>query len=377
MRILSYEYDEANGTQWKFDRVDLGMFNLVVGDSGSGKTRFLNTLFNLGRDVAGKRDHLFHGNWIVRLEQNGNFYRWELKIDPSTNGNPVVRRELLVRETDNGDATIVDRNEISFRFNDRTLPKLSRENTCIELLQGEEIIRPLYEGFSKILRRDFSKEGLGKYILYEVIPKDLLRLKVQNLDQLFHMPLGLNLKLHILKENFSDIYQSICSWYLELFPFIEEIAIKDLKSIRVPLESDALGISPIVCIKEKGIDNWLPIPELASGLQKTLLIITDIYSLPDGAIYLIDEYENSLGISIIDFLPDCLDEVESNIQVIVTSHHPYVINRVPVEDWIVFNREGWEVKVRCGPDNVKHYGRSKQQKFIQLINDPFYNREIE
>ena len=376
MRILSYEYRDLRPARWKFPKVDLGTLNLIVGDSGAGKTRFLNTLFNLGRNVAGKRNHLLAGNWKIRLEQNGNIYRWEVRIDPKQTGNPVVRKELLVNEFDQ-ETPIVKRDGTKFLFNGASLPKLSRENTSIELLQDEDLIRPLYDGFGKVLRRDFSKDGLSKYILYEVTPRDLLEQVVQELEQLFRMNLGLNSKLHILKKNFPEVYQRVCSHYLELFPFVEEIAIRDVQNIKLQINVDSLGISPVFAIKEKQVDNWIPVPELASGMQKALLILADIYSFPDGVIYLIDEYENSMGVSVIDFLSDCLDELDKDIQVILTSHHPYVINQIPIENWIVFHRDGSEVTARYGENNVKHYGRSKQQQFIQLINDPFYNRGIE
>ena len=173
MRILSYEYQDLEPTKWKFSKIDLGMLNLVVGDSGSGKTRFLNTLFNLGRNVVGKPKHLFIGHWTIRLEQNGSIYKWEVSIDSSKIGN-LVRKEILVDETNPQGVPIVDRSERQFLFNGKELPQLSRESTSIELLQDEDVIRPLYNGFYMILRRDFSKDGLRKYISYEVASKNLL-----------------------------------------------------------------------------------------------------------------------------------------------------------------------------------------------------------
>ncbi len=376
MRILSYEFKEPQTTGWTFEKVDLGRLNLIVGDSGSGKTRFLNTLFSLGMNVTGKRNHLFHGSWKTRLEQNGNVYKWEIRIDHVSTGNPIVQKELLINESA-PEFPIIQRDETTFLFEGRTLPKLSRENTSIELLQDEDVIHPLHDGFGKLLRRDFSKDGLRAYIRYEVIPADFLEQQVQDLGQLFRKALGLNSKLHILKKSFPETYQKICSYYQELFPFIEEIAVRDVKNIRLQIDVDSVGISPVFSIKEKQVTDWIPVPELASGMQKALLILTDLYSLPEGSIYLIDEYENSLGVSVIDFLPECLNKLEKDIQVIITSHHPYVINQIPIKDWIVFHRDGSTVKARYGQSNVEHYGRSKQRQFIQLLNDPFYNRGLE
>jgi predicted ATPase len=112
-------------------------------------------------------------------------------------------------------------------------------------------------------------------------------------------------------------------------------------------------------------------------MQKVLLIITDVVTLPGGAIYLIDEYENSLGINAINFLPSFLDEQRGDNQVVVTSHHPYLINAIPIDNWYVFNRIGTNVRIKRGTELAEKYGRSKQTLFNQLLNDPFYTEGVQ
>ena len=136
------------------------------------------------------------------------------------------------------------------------------------------------------------------------------------------------------------------------------------------------GPTPVFSVREKYVGKWIPINELSSGMQKVLLIITDIMTLPDGAIYLVDEYENSLGVTAIDFFPSLLNTLSNDVQCIVTSHHPYLINAVPVDNWLVFHRRGSKVKIRYGKHNVEIYGKSKQEKFIQLLNDRFYSEGV-
>lgn len=112
-------------------------------------------------------------------------------------------------------------------------------------------------------------------------------------------------------------------------------------------------------------------------MQKVLLILTDIFVFPEGGIYLIDEYENSLGINAIDFFPSFILEVEKDIQFIVTSHHPYIINEIPVKNWYVFHRKGTEVVIKHGSELAERFGKSKQKAFIKLINDSFYTEGVE
>ncbi|NQT26088.1 ATP-binding protein [candidate division KSB1 bacterium] len=111
---------------------------------------------------------------------------------------------------------------------------------------------------------------------------------------------------------------------------------------------------------------------LSSGMQKTLLILTDVHTLPPGSIYLIDEYENSLGVNSVNFFPNLLLEEDFKIQFLITSHHPYIINKIPIKNWYVFHRKGTEVKIIYGEKLITRYGKSKQQTYIKLLNDPFF-----
>jgi predicted ATPase len=92
--------------------------------------------------------------------------------------------------------------------------------------------------------------------------------------------------------------------------------------------------------------------------------------MPGDCFYIIDEYENSLGINAIDFLPNFIIEYGANNQFFIATHHPYLINNMPVRNWLVFNRTGSDVFITRGSE--ERYGKSKQQSFIKLINDPLY-----
>lgn len=112
-------------------------------------------------------------------------------------------------------------------------------------------------------------------------------------------------------------------------------------------------------------------------MQKIILILVDLEIIPDGFVYLLDEYENSLGTNVMDFLPDYLDTIlsEKQIQLLVTTHHPYLINKVDTIDWYIFNRKGRHVSIQYGEENIERFGRSKQERFTQLINSDIYNNQ--
>ncbi|MGB3265930.1 MAG: ATP-binding protein, partial [Microcoleus sp.] len=86
-----------------------------------------------------------------------------------------------------------------------------------------------------------------------------------------------------------------------------------------------------------------------------------------------DEFENSLGINCIDVVTDLIVE-NRNIQFILTSHHPYIINNIGMEHWKIVTRQGGVVTVKDAKD--LNLGKSRHQAFTQLINLEEYSEGI-
>ena len=371
MAILSYKYNEILEGGWQFSNVELdGKLNLMVGGTGSGKTRFLNTIFNMALFALNKHPSS-NAEWDVKIEHDGNVYAWSITIDRTPEGT-VITKEKLSKRTKDKEDVIVEREGFDFKFNGKPLPKLSERESSIYLLKNEELIKPLSQFFSRVMRRYFSEDALRQTCTLHVLDDNTVK-KFENtvdLNKLFAMDLGLSAKLWFLDKHFPELYSVICDYYKDIFPFIRQVKVKKEK---VPFP----GVTPGFFIKEKKVDNWIRLDQLSSGMQKVLLILTDICTLPEGATYIIDEYENSLGINAIDFFPDFLTEFQPDAQIIVTSHHPYLINNIHPNNWFVFHRKGSEVIIKRGTELSKSLGKSKQQYFINLINDPFYAEGIE
>jgi predicted ATPase len=197
--------------------------------------------------------------------------------------------------------------------------------------------------------------------------KNIQRLTVEEID--FHN------KLNILKRIDTDGFTKVIDLIKTAFPFIENADVLNISQVipafNVPIQT------PVFCIKEKNISKWIPCNDISSGMQKLFLLILDTYLLRDIGILFIDEYENSLGINAINFLPDLINSISDNCQFIITSHHPYIINTIPIEAWKVFHRKGTDVNITPGKDLKEKYSKSKQEYFVQLINDPLYKGGIE
>ena len=378
MQILSYQYNGTNEATWKFSKVEFGKVNLLVGDTGTGKTKFLNTIFNLGLSAV-KKELGHSGSWDIVTIIGKNKYRWVFETVFDNDQNVKVVTDNLYSIDDNEkEHAIVLRNSKSFLFNNTDLPKLSQRESSISLLQHEKDINPIFKGFGSIMRRSFFENVLQQNAAYQPMSPNLLTQlrKEKDIEKIFHYAdLNLNIKLFLLSENFKNIFQKIVVNYKAVFPFIADIKMLELSDIKKDISSP--GITPVFCFKEKNMSNWIDSGEMSSGMLKVLIILTDVFLLPEGGIYLIDEYENSLGMNAIDFLPSFLLSYENSSQFIITSHHPYIINKIPVENWYIFHRKGTETTIQYGDTLKSRFGKSKQQAFIQLINDPFFSKGVE
>ena len=375
MQILEYEFHEADRPGWHFSKAQFRKINLIVGDSGTGKTRFLNTLFNLGKaSVSNTFDK--SGHWQIRFLANGNTYEWSITALKEKTQVRIVSEQLNKIEHDGTIVEIVDRNSDRFMFKGNKSLKFSDTISSISLLKEEDALAPIYKAFSNIRRRRPQDEDPSTS-LYQLLPTNDANLMeiAKDLEKLAHADLSINVKLYLLKKFGLNHFNQIIKFYKSVFPFIIDIDVKDMRE----LHKDVLtpGPAPVFCIKEQNMDKWIEYGDLSSGMRKVLDILTDIYGATNDWVYLIDEYENSLGINAINFLPTLLESYGAGSQFIITSHHPYIINHIPIENWLVFHRIGSEVKIRAGKSYEEQFKLSKQQAFIQLMNDPFYREGVE
>lgn len=366
MFIEKFSYSDTNpASAWQFDEVDFRKSNLLVGKSGCGKTRFLATIFNLGLMIASEKEGLHSGHWNLLYQHRGSRFRYELRVVDNK-----VDLEKLESIDDN--VELISRTRDSMIYKNSALPQLTLEQPAIALLKEDESMKKPYGAFKLICRRRFDSDGLSSVRAVSNVPQNLLKsFEVSGLDPMQIFGLPLSSRLFVIDKIDKPLFVKIRDMFLDIFPEFTAWQVRKLKADEVPAKLD--GVMPGVFLTEKNVGGQIPLAELSSGMQKVLLIIVDIMSAPEGTIYLIDEYENSLGVNAIDFLPDLL-ALSTQVQTIITTHHPYLINAMPIEDWQIMSREGSSVSIVRGDSRKEIYGASAQEAFTQLLNDPVYSK---
>lgn len=364
MRLKKLFY-KNNHTGWTLKEVRFGSLTLLVGASGVGKTQTLKAISTLSRIAGGSSQNGIE--WNLEFEEAGIDYVWSGKFDTSREVADFVggeRPEFQILEESLTDTTnnveLFSRDSQELKYHGIPTVKLDPNKSAIELLKEQSDIEPISKGFRRInwLKID---ERVYMYMAVRIINSERKR----TLSQIKAVPRQDPIvKLYLLKENVPDVFKKIEDRFIEIFPLVKSIDF-DLRELGEEM------IRPVLKIREKDVESWIKYPDISAGMYRTLCQIIMLTLAEDGDVILIDEFENGLGINCIDDLADMASDPDVNIQIIMTSHHPYIINNIPFNNWRVVTRRGSDVSVSTS-DELRIGKQSKHDAFMQLIQTSAY-----
>ena len=235
--------------------------------------------------------------------------------------------------------------------------------SMINILKEEDLIQPAYQGFKKLI---FSDQSESQREPFRISPFNVTKLIKQynSLKKIQESDEDIRVKLYLISKTDSETFNKIKDRFGEIFPQVEDLKIEplDLNDEELP---GFFKDYPFIQMKEKGVPKWIQQGKISSGMFRTLIHISEMYLCPEGTVFLIDEFENSLGINCIDELTNDILKSSRQIQFIITSHHPYIINNIDFANWKLVTRTSGVVKTN--PINKFISGKSKHDKFMQLM----------
>ena len=372
MKIQSFKFSN-NKENWHIQEVKFENLNLLVGGSGVGKTRILKAL-ELIRDVAlGSNRNLDDLEWSINFSHLGQNYRWELKSSStkkeeiSLNVNESKQTEIvyekLVRYDDDSELEILIRTISDSKFNNKDLPKLKRTESAITLFSEEDLIIPVDQAFKQLIFNFETSQRVMFRIDSDILTTylDEEAINPPSLFKYVFADVPAIIKAFYLQKFLPDDFNEIKEYYIDVF--------SEVNDVRVSSERTSDGDFRLFLeIKENGVEDWIPQERISSGMFRTLIFLIEVITAPEESVILIDEFENSLGINCMAELTDFILDKSSDIQFILTSHHPYIINNIPWDNWQIVNKSGNKVRVRKAPDIPELNTASSLDKFTQLIN---------
>jgi hypothetical protein len=369
-------------TGWQLTPTEFDSINLLVGVSGVGKTQILEVVRSLQKIIFWSMlnyIHILNGvEWDVTFSIAPNSqYHWQgifstvdrnqytaNEIDQSMDGRrpPIEMEELYLNDT-----LIVSRDSDSMEFNGKEMPKFSPTDSLITILRFEDEISPVFKAWQLITD---SQAQRPERFTGSSMPDQI---KGLSLSDIRNKSITLVDRLALLQINHQQIFEQIKSDFIEVFPRIQDFAISR-QDTRFQLSEKISAVFSLK-LKETTVDRWITQSVISMGMLKTLAHITEIYLLEEGSVLFIDEFENSLGVNCIDVVSELLNK-RQDVQFILTSHHPYIINKIPMKYWKIVTRKGSLVTAHKATDYEELSG-SKHKAFTQLINLPDYTEGIQ
>ncbi|BBC26294.1 AAA family ATPase [Pseudanabaena sp. ABRG5-3] len=383
MKINDFNF-KNNNQNWHLEKTYFDNLNLLVGASGVGKTRILKALYLICNVAQGEVQMLENVEWSIDFSHLGKKYRWELKaLNPTEktfsneqNQSEIVDEKLIIFAEDNELIEILHRTKTESTLNKSQIPKLKRTESAITLLAEEESIAPIADAFKRFIFNE-TLQNVEISIGFDpssLTPSPFLnsQLRLINTDhnastkalekfKETSIHFATILKAYYLKEYFPQTFDEIKKSYIEIFPSVKNIR------VTVNKQSDK-NYNLLLEIQEHGSENWIPQYRISSGMYVTLTYLIEITTAPEGSVFVVDEFENSLGINCMPQLTDFILDKSPNLQFILTSHHPYIINNIPWKTWQLVSRTNGTIRTRKAVDIPELNTASSLDKFTQLIN---------
>ncbi len=354
---------------WELEEVVFDYnLTLLVGISGAGKTQILRSINNLKVIVDGISINGFEWDVVFELndeqsnlEDNKQTYRWQGSF-AAVDLNVIIEEEdynRLLKEkitVVGKEELIVDRTEEKAFFEGKEMPKLPKGISTINILREEGILSKMKLFFTRITLKDNTNRSRATRVSSK--QQEFLGDYKGKLSTLRDSKVDGVLKFFIAIKNKMLVAQEIEGTFRNVFKEIEEIGVQPRSEPSGQFYDLELLIKPINSKQTIHQD------KMSSGMLRFLSLLIDLYLSPDGSIFLIDEVENSLGINCLEDYIHNLQHANREIQIIATSHHPYIINNIPYQQWKIVKRKGAKITVEDAED--LGIGQSRQDAFIQL-----------
>lgn len=364
MRVKCLSFHDKK-TGWSVRDIDFMRLTLLVGASGVGKTKILRSLLTLVNISKGRSEN--GAEWSLSFEIGADSYIWHgaFSVQDDESLDFLRPNELSIpieyeRLTKNGEV-IIDRTSDYLQFNGQQTVKLEADKSAISLLKEEDVISPVFQAINKIYMPRTENAG-GIRITPILSDNDAPIHDLKSIKRLHFLdPID---KLFLLYKNKLSEFDIIKQKFIEIFPLVTDV------DFTIGNSFNKMSY-PILRIHEVNVEKWIVQTDMSSGMYRTLSQLVTMVLAEDGDVILIDEFENSLGVNCIEEVAELVLYPEVDIQFILTSHHPYIINNIDFNKWKIVVRDGSMVSVHSAKD-LQIGSHSKHDAFMQLIQTSAY-----
>lgn len=345
--LKSIKYSEYVGKpkQWTVG-LTLAKINLLVGKNATGKTRTINVIAALSRLLTPSPKYMVsHGSYDVCFNDNGVELRYVVCIEDNTVCDEqyfIGEKRVLYRGQD-GEGEI----ETHLGGSTPTMVRFSPpKNELAAVIRRDAIQHPYLERlheWAQATRHYTFGTPLGKDTL-AIIMKDAPEVDVKDFKQV----VGIFRKAQ--REFKNDFVEAVMQDMAKMGYEINSLEVVAPENITAQLDDNPAEIA-CIGIKEEGLDRIIDQTQMSQGMFRALSILIQVnYSQMANlaSCILIDDIGEGLDSERSTRLIDILRHkaADSSFQLIMTTNDKFVMNNVPLDEWLVLQRQGGNVRVR-------------------------------
>lgn len=372
MFINKLNYSECvRDSHWTLKDFTFGPTNLIVGQNTAGKTRTLNVIAGLANIILGRRQ-VSNGHFTTTfIDSSNTSYEYELNIDKEHSSEKLtVGKDEKISKNINGKGTI-DYSELNQKLKFQIPTDKFAISVKRDLLQ-HPFIEPMHHWAQSLRHYKFAKGADPNQLI--ILNEDFTN---ENNAQTPESPAILYHTFLEGKKNYNDIFvKSIIDDMNTVGYAIEDVDLEPVPDVKT--NKNIPGVVSGFSIFEKGCEGKIYQHNMSQGMFRTLSIIIHMNFLSltqsPGCI-LIDDVGEGLDFkrscSLIQLLIE--KSKKQNTQLIMTTNDRFIMNAVPLEYWIIIEREGGTcntISQTTHPDIFEEF------KFTGLNNFDFFATEF-
>lgn len=363
MKLCWIEFENIK-TGLKIERICFNKdVTLLVGLSGVGKTQILNVIEYSLKLAVDKGVRLRPYAVKMGIELLGEQYEWEYRIEQAKEEEFIEKKEVkyifayesLSRNREN--LMLRDGKNVKILGYDK-VPTPKKDESLLVQYSEDDVIRKIIRELLKLYPIEIDMDVRGavdreSFNMFKTKIRESMQKEEKPRFEMFsHLPVAL--KLYIAKQYYPELYTKIYSYIKDMF-----VEINDIDIVEDPIHELSW-----VAIEVYG--KTLMQHEISNGMLKTIYYIVELMTMSENSLVLIDEFENGLGVNCIDVLAELLLEERDDLQFIITSHHPKIINQISDTKWRIIERDVNVVKNKSSEEyGISH---SRHDAYYNLLN---------
>ena len=353
MRINWIEFENLD-TELKINKTYFNKeLTLLVGRSGAGKTQILEAISIFCKTATGNLTNVdCHFKGTISFSIDNNVFEWVVHVseeDMDLNSTTAMKRtnegvyffldpkatKFVIKSEKllcNG-KTFFKRDNQDLVMNEQKLPLISNDFSLIYHYKKDDLLKNIYSCMNGLYNASPIPSIFPFSIQFSFLDKIKLGLnkcKTKNeYRDKFPPSLPEQYKLYLLKETSGNtgLYDILLTYYKKIFSDVDDFTFE--------LDDEKQRLKTYV----KTNNSNIPYSSISAGMRKTISFLVDLLTMSNNYVVLIDEIENGLGVNCLDEVYDLLTSLRNDLQLIMTSHHPYIINNVNPESCKIVDRK--------------------------------------